>query len=483
MSIREYEFTSSGLVNELAELMMTGVPTHPDWAEGLAAAIIGMIAGKERFISNDYGKLYGNIFLIYIGASGLSFKTVPLKKVVRPLLKELTDRTNHEVCLSFNMRLDEYTERRRRYNRMSEREKKTPNGRAEKLILDQVKQSLVDFMSLQRFTSEKLTSWLNEFPQGMIAGDEYTKMFKGAKTKDYLTDNMEDLSRLYDCDVEKVGTQVRGVEYPENAYVAFCSATTYYLLTLMSDDFFIQGTGNRPLWILDDTRKKVDVDVEALKGEFFWGIEEDRDFNQRMSNLAERLMLVRRLPEGLIPLSLEASIALDKYRLQKYNDAVDKFSVDLLDKDANLIARLAQNAMKLALVHCIGRYAFDYDKDDPPMNMEINIHDANWAIEKMEKHFDHYSRMRFVASRVRGTTTRSYSSDQERVVYTIKRLEGEGKKITKTIIMQATGWLKDDCQAILDAMLATKQIEMYHEVSGTRKVTYYTVPKPLPTNV
>jgi len=147
-----------------------------------------------------------------------------------------------------------------------------------------------------------------------------------------------------------------------------------------------------------------------------------------------------------------------------------------LNKDANLVARLAQNAMKLALIHCVGRYAWEYDQDDPPASMEIGEQDAKWAIEKMERHLDHYSKIRSVAARVRKTTTRSFLADQDRVTYTIQRLEGKGKKVTKTQIMQSTGWLKDDCQAILDAMLATKQIKLYTGMSDRTKVTYYTLP-------
>jgi len=286
---------------------------------------------------------------------------------------------------------------------------------------------------------------------------------------------MEDLSRLYDCDVEKVGTQTRGVEYPENAYISFCSATTYYLLTLMTDDFFIQGTGNRIIWILDDIREKIDVEKEAITAGFFWGIEEDQDFKDRLGHLAGKMMNIRHLPEGVVQLSFNASVMLDRYRLVKYNDAVDLFSEDLLNRDANLIARLAQNAMKLALVHCIGRYAWEYDPDDPPLRMEVTEQDAKWAIEKMERHYVHYTKIRSVSARVRKGPTRSYADDQERVIYVIARLIGEGKKATKTMIMQATGWLKDDCQAILDAMLVTGMIEQQQDVRSTKKYTYYTI--------
>lgn len=475
--VEDFGFTSSGLVRALAEAMHTGVPTHSDWAETLSCMLVGLMAGMERYISNAYGNLYANIFCIYIGASGLSFKTVPLKKLVRPLVKRLTALMNDRVCQRYGTTLDGFSLDWNTSKNAPASEKRTKIWQIEEARLKNIKRNLVDYMAPQRFTSEFLITWLKDYPDGVIVGDEYTKMFKGAKKKDYLTDNMEDLSRLYDCDMEKVGTQTRGVEYPENAFISFGSASTYYLLKLMDDDFFIQGTGNRILWIFDDIRDKIDVEKEMLEAKFFWGIDEKKQFDQLLDNLAARLVNIKELPEGVIPIEINASIMLDRYRLNMYNKAVELFTGDLLDKDANLIARLAQNAMKLSLIHCIGRYAWDFDRDDIPRQMEINSKDAQWAIDKIERHFNHYHRMKDTASRVRETTTRSYLVDIQRVRQIVMRLEQAGNKVTKTKIMQQTGWLKAPCQAILDAMIATKQLTMYTSISGTRKVTYYTLPK------
>ena len=86
----ESPYTSSGLVKELSDTMKYGIPTHPDWPENLACSLISMMMGKGRYLENKLGKLYANFMSIDIGASGLSFKTVPLKKWMRPILEELT---------------------------------------------------------------------------------------------------------------------------------------------------------------------------------------------------------------------------------------------------------------------------------------------------------------------------------------------------------------------------------------------------------
>lgn len=479
MTTRGYKFTSTGLVRELADLIMADgrVPTHSDWAESLASVLVGMCAGKERFVVNDLGELYGNIFVIYIGGSAIAFKSVPLRKIVEPILKELTERVNVEICSEYGMRLDEFQKEWRDSNRATKAERKKEEWKQKRYRLDIINEKLVDFSIPSRFTSEWLASHLTEHPQGMIPSDEYTKMVKGASQKDYLADTMEDLSRLYDCAPEKVGTLSRGIEYPEDAYVSFVSATTYYLFTLMDDTFFIQGTGTRILWILDYERKKVNVEEEAGKMEFFWAVKDSKEFNQRLNNIINKLLIIRKLPEGQITLDFDGSTMLDKYRLEKYNEAVDLFTEDLLDKDANVVGRLAQNAMKLALIHCVGRYAADYDPNNPlTRGMEINKVDAEWAIAKTERHFEHYKRMWEIASRTMPTTTRMYKTDLERVIYIIRRLEGRGGKVTKTDIMQQTGWKAPDCEEILNLVLATKRIKTYIGRSGTRNVTYYTLP-------
>lgn len=476
MSIPEFEYTSTGLVRELAIALHTNVPTHDDWAESLACCLIGTMTGMERRIVTNFGNIYANVFTIYVGASGLSFKTVPLIKLARPILKELTKISNQTTCEEHGISLEQYTDLVESIDNATSIEKRTTAWQLRKQQLKILQQNFEDFVGPQKFSSEFLITWLNQHPQCMIVSDEYTKMFKGAKTKDYLSDNMEDLSRLYDCDMEKVGTQSRGIENPDKAFVSFCSATTYYLLTMMNDDFFIQGTGNRILWIFDDLRQEIDIEAALIESNFFWGINESHEFDEQIKLLAQKLYIIRSLPEGVIPFDPDAGVILDRYRLTKYNEAVKHFNIDLLDKDANLIARLAQNAMKLALTHCIGRYAELQYNGDPVLSMSVSKHDVTWAIQKMEKHLQHYLTMKDVASRVRNTTARSYATDYDRVVYIIKKFKQGGETTTKTRIMQQTRWNSEETAKILASMTEANLIREVERLMGVRSIITYDLP-------
>ncbi len=470
---RRVELTSSGLVRELTEFMLDGVNTHPDWVESLAVALVGMLAGKNRYMVNNLGKVRANLFFIIVGASGLSMKSVPLMKVARPILKKLTKAVNDDVLKDAGIKEEEFLARKMANNKADAKERGKDEWKKEKAWLDELEKSMVDFVTPTSFTSELLTTFLSKHPQGLICGDEYTKMFKGTLKKDYLTDNMEDLSRMYDCDMEKKGTQTRGIENPEDAYVSFTSATTYYLLTIMTDDFFLQGTGNRILWILDE--ELYPMDIEKEEGKFFWDLNRETEFNNKMDELVIKLMNVRYLPEGIIMPNYAAGIMLDRYRIEMYNEAVKKFNEDILNKDANLISRLAQNSMKLALAHAIGRYAVD-DRGTyhDVTQLEIVEEDAKWAIEKTRKHYEYYKRMWEVASTIKIGTMKNYKADQERVLFIMDKIESQGKHMTTANLRKHTGWDKAECQKLLDTMVSNGQLKYLEGLSGIHKYGYYT---------
>jgi hypothetical protein len=172
-----------------------------------------------------------------------------------------------------------------------------------------------------------------------------------------------------------------------------------------------------------------------------------------------------------------AGVMMDRYRMEMYNEAVEKFNEDLLNKDANLISRLAQNAMKLALAHAIGRYAEDERGTYHDMTqMEIKEEDAIWAIEKTRRHFEYYKRMWEVASRLKQGSMKSYSNDQERTLTILKSLEKRGLIMTTAKLRKYTGWDKADCQRLLDTMVGNGQLVYKEQVSGVHKIGHYMLP-------
>jgi len=471
--------TATGLVGELARFMLKDTPTNPDWCENLACCIIGAVAGaveegEEREIRNAFGKIRPNIFTIYIGASRLGFKTVPLKSAVRPFLNKITNMYNAKTCLEHGLSKEEYDNRFFGALKANAKERATPEWKKEKAFLDKMAKEMVNFEAPESFTSEGLTTWLTRHPHGMIASDEFTNMFKGASSKDYLSNVMETLSRLYDGEVEKKSTISRGIEDVKNIHMCFASATTPYILMLMDDSFFFQGTGNRMLWIIDDSLEKIDVKDEEKFVEFFWNVERSIEHENDFVDLSTKLAGIKSLPKGQVLLSFDAGFELNKYRILMYNEAVELYEEDIMNKDSSFVAGLAQNAMKLALIHCIGRYALDVSAGNYGGMMEISKEDSEWAIRKVERHRMYYTKLWELSNRFREGSTKTFKVDQGRILSIIGKLESIGRRMTGNILRQQTGWLKEDCQKVLDTMTLNGDIQVVQESVNGKVVTYYT---------
>jgi hypothetical protein len=436
------------------------------------------MAGKERYIHTKQGKLPINLLAIVVGSSGLSHKTVILKRS-KKLMERVTGLLNDDIARRYGADdYDDYREKEREWNfiratkhagRYSDKE------RALQEKIDSIKFNKVDLIAPDSFSTEGLIMHLSLQPQGIIFGDEFTSVFKDASEKTYLKSAMEFISRLFDCDLPKRVTTSRGLENPDESYVNFVSATTYYLLTLMNEAFFIQGTGNRVIWTLDDLALKEEIDLEDINAAtgYFYGQEDEDKEEKEIVRLAGELLKIRELPEGIIIGNFDAGINLWRYAVEKKNEALRIAKKDILNKDSNLYARLGELAMRLTAIHCVGRYA-KYPRDELPQILEFNEEDTNWAKAKMERHLNHYMKMLEIWARVKDTRTYSYKADQDRVLLIIQKFEKEDERLTVSKLAQQTGWLNADCLVLLDTMVANEVIEpQQYKAKNGRIVTYY----------
>ena len=473
---RKVGITATGLIGEIANFMIKDVPTHPDWCESLAACLVGTIAGRGRYIINKFGMVNGNLFTIYVGASRLGFKTVPLKMATRPMLKAVSAIYNKEACLEFGITPEEYNTRWWGNSNASQKEKNSNEWKLERAFLNKVRGRFINVEMPESFTSEALASWLTTYPVGMICSDEFTSMVKGASKKDYMSTVMEVLSRLYDGEMEKKTTIARGIEESDKIHVSFASATTPYVMTLMDETFFWQGTGNRILWIVDEDVEKLD-ESDLINMGFFYGMVEKVEQENEFNRLVNLLAGIRKLPdECVMLLTPDAAIELDKFRVVMYNQAAELFAEDMMNRDSSFLAGMAQNAMKLALVHSIGRYAIDPEMLNVGL-MDIEIVDARWAIEKVMRHMHYYNKLWEISARVRKGALESYKTDEERVISIITRFEKLGKRVTPNILRQQTHWDRQKGQNLLDTMIMNGDIRLITEIIMGKPVNYYTCKK------
>lgn len=114
-------------------------------------------------------------------------------------------------------------------------------------------------------------------------------------------------------------------------------------------------------------------------------------------------------------------------------------------------------------------HSLDWNHDNWSWGNKVPMH--------MKCHLAYHSLAANTDKRFRANTTTlslmPYSNDSERVLYTIRRLRNKNIPVTKTKIMQSTGWLKDKTEKILIDMLNSGTIERVTTTKSNRSYYHY----------
>jgi len=428
MSPTYADLTSTGLIRRIADHMCSRTQTKPQWAETCGAVIVATCAGDGIVCTTQKGALQPNIFGLCIGGTGISDKSVSI---------EITK----DIMRAF---------------------------------MEQAK--IKDLLLPEKFSIEGLSKHLQTHRQGLIAGDEYSGIFS-AKGKSWFADSMEFLSKIYDGYIPSYVTIARGIEAVPSVNVNFISASTTYLARLMKDDsFFLQGTGNRFLWSLDMEKEKLGQD-DAEAAAFFLSTAGIKEQHEEIAKIAGALVEMNKKTTALVDLhdgefsmllELDSSGILGSFKRDIYNRSVDLFNNNPIDPDSGYLSRLAENAIKLATCHRLGRSWEEFDKPS------IEKEDTEWALGKVLHHWEEYKvlnvlRDRFVSERA----TKSYLKDYQKVVDCI---DAKGGKANRTQIMQRTGMKVKDAIEVLDTMIQMETIKTIPSPPNQpgRKTVYYT---------
>ena len=399
---------TEGFIEDFTDFVRKDMLTNKDWVETCACSLVATAAGPERYISTGIGKLRLNIAGIHIGGSGIAIKSPFFIYILRPTLRHFSALMHYDYELATKFTIEYMTKR---------------------------------LCSRDPDTKQPLN-------QGLIVSDEYTLTFKEAKTKDYLTGTMEYLSYLLDGYVPKTGTIKRGEEFVPFCYVNFLSCTTPYfgkLLSLSGDDFFMQGTGARPLWHVETYREL--ISVEDL-GEWFYDDTRPKIREKKLKEFAEKLHFINQeCPYTAIPVPA-ASELLKQYRVDTMNQGIDAYDKNIPSPDVGVWAKVATNADKLAALHALGRYV--NDSSLPQDHIRIERYDAEWSIAKAGRCLDSYFELKkikemFEKEKEKPTARKS----KWRVIEVIEKCGGSA---TTSELLTKTGWLTKDLSDILQTL-------------------------------
>ena len=448
------DFLSEGLNNE-----------NLDWAENLSCALIGLMIGKNRYIKDQLGEIRANIISIMIGASRLANKTIPLKKA-RKIAKALVAELNKEILRQNGYTPEKFAEAKKSLSKAGRKTKESIDLKQE---IEDTESQLLHYILPETFSTEGLLNVLSkdENKVGILFSDEFTSLVKGAKNKDYMETLFETFSRMYDNELESEATISRGFQDAGTIHVSIVSATTPYLFKVLDDGFFEQGTGNRILWIIGQDLEEIDVEKEMEKAfEFYYSEGETEELLAKEKEILHHLMKIESFPKGIVQPDFAGGAKLFRHMKESRNKAIQILKQSGSDNpEPSLIGGLNLNAHKLALIHCFGRCVMS-DNTDTMERPEITLEDAEWAIAKTEKHYEHYKKLLDLAFEHRALG--GYNNYSKEVDHILRLIDRKGGRLSKTDFTNNCKWAHR--QKVIDLMFEGHIINVIQE----RGTTFYT---------
>jgi hypothetical protein len=398
-----------GFIEEFKEFLLSQIPTSPSWAEDIATSVVSLVAGPERLTSTRIGQLRLNLWFLYIGPSGLAYKTAPLRYFLLPLLLRLGKLIGRDILLPSSFSIE----------------------------------GLVEYMTK------------SERAMGMILKDEFTILLKEASgDKGYNVDILEFLSQLYDGTIQKRYTRKAKLEEVLRPYVVFLGCTTPYIYDVVEPAVFVQGLGNRLLFDYWEGKPKA-----IAADELFYDMEEDEGRDRILHRFAERLAGLWKVRGRSLRPGPEAASRLAEFKERKDCEAYGLYLKDPLDLKPAYLARAGEMAIKLAGVRAFSRLWLSphlYDEDIIP----ITVEDADWAINKVEHHIKAFEK--FLSEwRMRPIKARSmiYKAEMEAFLSVIA--SNPDRIATQREVLEALGWHKSGrFYALREALIENGKIRI-----------------------
>jgi len=407
-----------GFIEEYRDFILEYVPTSPDWAESIACAVLSTALGpKRKIVSSKLGTLQLNLWFLMIGPSGLAHKTVPLKNFALPTLAQLTKKINYPVIL--------------------------PN----------------------RYSIEGLIEYLTNYSWGCIVRDEFTGLFKEVYSKTYLADAIEFMSELYDGTIQKRYTRKMKLEEAVDVYVVLLSATTPHLFRVMKPSFFIQGTGNRILYIIYKPENVDALSKEILK----FTVREMMERENKIAEYAEGLAALSKCPIKMLTVMDDAAEMWESYRRKCYTEANYRYSKDIYDLIYTYIVRLPEMALKLSGLHAFSEKWKLWPKVRKDIvETVISKRDMEWAIKKVERHMEHFKEMlNLWRTRPEPVEVRTV---EEQASYVLDLLADYPYGLTWGELRRKTRWREQVWSEVLKYLMDTESI-VVAETTGKGKKT------------
>jgi uncharacterized C2H2 Zn-finger protein len=418
-----------GFIYEFAKHIQESTKTNADWALTIAIVVLSTILGKKAKIKTEDGWLVANFYALMIAPSRIGRKTLPLNKGFE-IIERVADLINDAF----------------------------PDHNPQ-----------TDFILPTEGSMEGFTEFLNKHTkQGCIFRDEFTTLFKNMRV-DYLRGEIEFLSKLYDGTTIKRYTKGSKLEYISGHVVNMLAATTANIFKIMTLAFFVQGLGNRLLFVFGDPEFIERDGDKFLRTPYQQYRNYGRDeYTERFVNEAHKLSEF--CPDNIF-VTKEASELLTEFYNEMQEEAVKRYKQDMTDIESSYRGELGTTALKLATLHCLS-YNFDVITQGNTKLDDIGIRaiSAKWAINIARKYLAHFHTIMDIWTlAIPEKPTPSTKHDVTAIMTYIKR-KGAA---TISSLHKTFGWYKPRIKEILKSLIEmgdvfeiteNEQPELYNEL-------------------
>ncbi|MEM4657679.1 MAG: hypothetical protein QXX77_04575 [Candidatus Methanosuratincola sp.] len=355
------------------------------WARALSTVLVSSTLYNLK-LYDLMGTVYPNVFITYIAPSGTGCKTPPLKFV-----KEFFIWYDKEILAPSRFTIEGFGERVKGTDGDSNRKPVKPH------------------------------------PYGVILRDEFSDWFNKKNLDQGLP---EYLSEVYDGYLQGYYTRTYQSEGDEKVYYSFLGCSTEYFLQLMVEGFFIQGLGNRMLWVMEDPSPK-----EITADKFF-------DQMKLITSDPERDKLYNFTKEAFEKLkNVQVATMLDgdEVYVEYFNNVTKK--TDELHKagnsfDASYYVKRCETALKLAMIYAASRLSiFEGHLVISKEDMEMAIHDIEQGYMPMfKKVVEVWKQLRHKPKEVLA------ESSKYQLIEVLKLAERSGGIVWRSLVEKELGW-------------------------------------------
>ena len=397
-------------INDLTDMILDRTDSSPDWASAVATSLCSTAIGNDRWLVTTIGRVKLNTFFIMIGPSGIASKSVPINYFARPIIKRFDELMGYEPPQST--------------------------------------------LFPSHFSLEGMIQYLSKeenIHEGLLMRDEFTNMFAEAN-KNYMGGIIEFLSELFDGHIGARYTRGTKLEKPQNVYASILAATTPYVYKVMSTDFFVQGTGNRILWVLWD--KKIRKKKYASSHDFF-GIHHEASKEKDIEKFANQMLTIRNSKCVRVYPDEDAGTMWMEQEEKWKDELAERFNENIYDLQQLYLVKIVQSALKLAGIHMYSRMVGPL-AHIPVTELPITSEDMEWGLKRSKIHLAYFHEL-LEQWRTRPTQTEVRSLD-EQVQYVADRILDTPQGIKWADLRQNVKWEKRTWFEVLSQLYDSNQI-------------------------